>query len=375
MVRALIVCEQRRPYRLDLSIESSYMVPTAPSPGAHTPPENSLMRTSQLRRGRRRAAVRAMVGAVVLTLATGCGLLGAESDPAPGTKPTVKVTAMPILDSVPLRAGIEQELFTAQGIAVQLVDAPSGQVGITKLQSGEAHIAYAGNTAIVEAVTNTKRKIDLRIIAEAAVTEPKTMQIMVRDDGSVPSLSALAGKKLPHNGKGGVAEIITKAVMADHSVDYSQVQWTELKFPDMVTKLQSGDIDAALLPEPFAQLAAKLGMIPLHDPWNSSAKNFPLGSYVVKADWAAEHPAEVRAFQEGMRKAADYANADKRLIESIAVRLLKVDAGVAALMGKPVYRTKPSALELERVPDLMRRYGELKAEIQMAPLIIPPQGK
>ncbi|MFC9249939.1 ABC transporter substrate-binding protein [Amycolatopsis thailandensis] len=327
------------------------------------------MRSSLLRHRLVRTGVRVAAGAALLAVTAGCGLLGGD-EPAPGPGIPVKVAALALADVAPLHIAIDHGLFAQRGIAVTLVPAASGQDAITKLQSGDADIAYAGDIAAVNAVDGG---LPLKIVAEAAVAGERTMRVLTRQDGPVQSVRDLAGKKLGRNAEGGVSDTLTKSLMTDHGADPNSVTWANLEFGRMAAAVKAGDIEAALFPEPFATAAEKQGLRPIADPATGSAQNFPIGLYGTTDTFATNNPAAIAGFQLAMRDAAAAAMANRKLVEDTAVKHLKgIDADTAALMALPVYRSDPIITELQRVPDLMRRYGVIDRPIQMADLIIAP---
>ncbi|MGY6658659.1 ABC transporter substrate-binding protein [Amycolatopsis sp. TRM77291] len=331
-----------------------------------------MMRSSRLRHKRFSTVLGSLLGAAVLLSTSACGALGGDSDPAPGRIGAVKVTAMQVLDTGPLRHAIARGYFTEAGLSVSLVDADSGQVGITKLNAGEVNLAYAGDVAIITAVANSG--LDLRIVAEAAMAGPKHMWIMVRNDGSVRSVAELAGRRIAHNGNNGVSHMLTRTVMATHRVDASTVKWTTAKFPDMAGLLARNEVDAALLTEPYIGKATKLGLMPLIDPVAGGGfeQAISTGSYVATGDWARQHPAEIAAFQTVLRRAAAEATTNPGLVRDIAVTDLKVDPADAQTMTMPLYPLASSAPQLQRWADLMHTQGVIGHPVRMADLIIAP---
>ncbi|UUV32241.1 ABC transporter substrate-binding protein [Amycolatopsis roodepoortensis] len=330
------------------------------------------MRSLQPHRRRYAAALRSLLGAALLLSTSACGLLGGESDQPSGARPSVKATVMTILDSAPLRWAVEQGYFTDAGITVTQIPAESGQYGIDKLSSGDADIAYAGDVAIISAIANGR--LELRVIAQAAMAGPENMWIMVRDDGSVPNVTDLAGKRIAHNGTNGVSHMLTRTVMATHKVDTSTVRWTTAKFPDMPGLLERGEIDAALLPEPYVTPATKRHLKQLIDPVKGGGfeQSIPTGSYVVTAAWAQQHPAEIAAFQRALRRAAAEVTSKPEIVQQLAVREMKVDAGDAQLMKLPIFPLSPSAVQLQRWADLMHSFGVVKQPVRMSDLVIAP---
>ncbi|OXM50317.1 sulfonate ABC transporter substrate-binding protein [Amycolatopsis thailandensis] len=329
------------------------------------------MRSSLLRHRLVHIGGRVTAGAALLAVTAGCGLLGGD-EPAPGPGIPVKVAALALADVAPLHIAIDHGLFAQRGIAVTLIPASSGQDAITKLASGDADIAYAGDIAAVNAVDGG---LPLKIVAEAAVAGERTMRVLARQDGPAQSVPDLAGKKLGRNAPGGVSDTLTKSLMADHGADPNSVTWANLEFGAMAAAVKAGDIEAALFPEPFATKAEKEhGLRPIADPATGSAKNFPIGLYGATDAFATANPGAIAGFQRAMRDAAAAAMANRKLVEDTAVKHLKgIDADTAALMELPVYRSDPIITELQRVPDLMRRYGaKFRRPIQMSELIIPP---
>ncbi|MFI7121922.1 ABC transporter substrate-binding protein [Amycolatopsis sp. NPDC049868] len=329
------------------------------------------MRSSLSRHRLVRTGIHVAAGAALLAVTAGCGLLGGD-EPPPGPGIPVKVAAMTLADVAPLHIAIDHGLFVQRGIAVTLVPASSGQDALTKLQSGDADIAYAGDIAYVNAVNGG---LPLKIVAEAAVAGEKTMRVLARPEGPVQTVPDLAGKKLGRNAEGGVSDTLTKSLMADHGADPNSATWANLEFGRMAAAVTAGDIEAALFPEPFAIAAEKQqGLRPIADPATGSAKNFPIGLYGALDKFAAANPGAIAGFQRAMRDAAAAAMASRKLVEETVVKRLKgIDADTAALMALPVYRSDPIMTELQRVPDLMRRYGaKFHWPIQMSELIIPP---
>nr|WP_255355347.1 ABC transporter substrate-binding protein [Amycolatopsis sp. MJM2582] len=330
------------------------------------------MRSSRLTTKRCSSVLSFVLAATLLLATSACGLLGGDTDESSGPRPKVAATLMTILDSAPLRWAIDQGYFRAAGIEVTPVPAESGQAGIAKLQGGDADIAYAGDVAIISAVATGG--LDLRVIAQAAMAGPETMWIMVRNDGSVPTVADLAGKRIAHNGVNGVSHMLTRAVMATHKVDDSTVQWTRANFPDIPGLLARKEIDAALLPEPYIMAANKQQLKPLIDPIKGGGfeQSIPTGSYVVTAAWAQQHPAEIAAFQRALRRAAAEVTSKPEIVQQLAVREMKVDAGDAQLMKLPIFPLKPSAVQLQRWADLMHSFGVIKQPVRMSDLVIAP---
>ncbi|MFE0023439.1 ABC transporter substrate-binding protein [Amycolatopsis sp. NPDC059021] len=316
-------------------------------------------------------AARVLALALTVTLTASCGLLGSKDHPAAsGQLPVLRVATMPLVDLAPLHLGIEDKTFAAEGVDVRLEPAGSGQAGLAKLLAGEVDIAYSGDVPVVLAQSKNPA-LGLRIVATASSASPHSTAVMVRDKSSIKSLSDLEGKRIAINGRGGVSDTLTMAVMDEHHVAYDSVRWMEMGFPNMAGALSHGDVDGAFLTEPFVTSAAKQGAIAIADPASGATENFPISCYATTAAKAGSNAAAITAFQRGLRRASEKARTDRRSIERMVISHAQVDQDTAALLAMPAFGSVPSATEMQRVPDLLYKFHVLQEKFTIAPLILP----
>ncbi|MEC3978552.1 ABC transporter substrate-binding protein [Amycolatopsis sp. H20-H5] len=313
--------------------------------------------------------------AVVLTSVSGCGLLGGSDDSAASSgaggveKAKIKVSTLPTIDLAPLWLAQEGGYFKAEGLEVETVTAASGQASMTKMIGGEVDIAFSTYAPFF--IAKSQNAADIKIIADASSASPKSNEIVTVPNSPVKTINDLAGKRIAITAKNTASDILTRSVMKDHGVDFSKVQWVSLALPNIAAALQSGQVDAAYLPEPFLTQAAKsAGALPVVDAATGATQDFPLTGYGATGKWVSENPKTLAAFQRAMQKATRDA-ADRAKIDPLVVKNAKVDADTAGLLTLPTFGSTLDARRLQRVPDLLQQMGAITTKIDAAPMIAP----
>src|SRR3982074_2655329 len=151
-------------------------------------------------RGSRRRAVLGLVvtAAVTMTSLSGCSALGGSNNTAASSangtleKSKVKVSIMSTIDTSPFQLAIKNGDFKQEGLDVEVVNAPSGQVSLQKLIGGEVDIAYSSYTPFF--IAKSKGAADIKFIADASSAAPKSTEVVAMPNSSVKGVQAPACK-------------------------------------------------------------------------------------------------------------------------------------------------------------------------------------
>ncbi len=321
--------------------------------------------------GRRGALAFAMAAAVSVSV-SGCGLLGGDNSSSSNgsgnlEKSKIKVATMSTIDTASLRLAQDGGYFKTEGLDVELVEAATGQVSLTKLIGGEVDIAYASYTPFFIAMS--KGTADIKLVSDASSAGPKSTMVVSVPTSSVKTVNDLAGKKIGIFAPNTVSDTLTKSVMKDHGVDFSKVQWVPVQPPNMAVALKNGDIDAGFLTEPFITQAAKqAGTVPIVDTATGATQDFPTAGYGALGKFVSENPKTVAAFQRAMQKATRDA-ADRSKIEPLLVKYAKIDQDTAALTTLLTFQSALDPRRIQRVPDLLLQMGAIQTKIDVGPMI------
>jgi NitT/TauT family transport system substrate-binding protein len=323
----------------------------------------------------RRAVLGLALTVAAATALTGCSALGSDSSTPSSSgggleKTKIKVAILPTVDTVPLWLAQEGGYFKAEGLEVEAVTAASGQAAMTKAISGEADIAISSYMPFF--VAKSTGAADLQFVSDATSVSSKSVAIVTVPNSPVKTINDLGGKRIAMTAKNTASDLLAKSQMKDHGVDIDKVNWVQMPFPNVAAALQQGQVDAALLPEPFISQAAKTaGAIPVADVNSGATQDFPLSGYASTRKWVQANPKTLAAFQRAMAKASSDTTNDRSKIEPILVKYAKIDEGTAKLLNLPAFVAKLDARRLQRVPDLMLQMGAITTPVDAGAMIAP----
>jgi NitT/TauT family transport system substrate-binding protein len=324
----------------------------------------------------RRAALGLALTVAAATALTGCGALGSDDSNASSTggggleKTKIRVAILPTVDTAPLWLAQDAGYFKAEGLEVEAVMAASGQAALTKAVSGDTDIAISSYMPFF--IAKSTGAADIELVADATSVSPKSVAILATPNSTVKTINDLAGKRIAMTAKNTASDLLVKSLMADHGVDASKVTWVSSPFPNTAAAMAQGQVDAALLPEPFLSQAAKtVSAIPLIDVNTGATQDFPLSGYGASTKWVQANPKTLAAFQRALQKATSETNKDRSKIEPLLTKYVKTDEGTARLMGLPAFNAKLDARRLQRVPDLMLQMGAITGKVDAAAMIAP----
>jgi NitT/TauT family transport system substrate-binding protein len=324
--------------------------------------------------GARRRAVLGLAASALLVMTTGCSALGSNDSAATGgnasvEKAKINISVLTAADLAPLYLANQNGYFKQEGLEVNITTAASGAATLTKLVSGESDVIFSSYVPLF--VAQATGAADIKLVADAVSASPNSTMVIAGPNSPVKTVQDLAGKKIAITAPGTATDTLTKAIMKANNVDFTKVSWVPMAFPDMSTALGKGDVDAALMVEPFLTQAAKtVGAVPVVDAASGPTADFPVAGYASLAKFTAENPKTIAAFQRAMKKATDDA-ADRAKIEPMIVKYAKVDADTAALITLPNYHSTMDPRRLQRVPDLLQEFGLIKKRVDVTQMLAP----
>ena len=177
---------------------------------------------------------------------------------------------------------------------------------MTSLLGGDVDISFASYPLLVQAQQKgQRRRSTSRSSRTRSAAQPDTAAVVVKSDSPLRDPKDLRGqedRRVPSTGS--MADLAVMAGMKAAKADASGVQWKVMNFPDMLPKLQSGDIDAAFLVEPYLSVAqAQLGVWTVFQPIAGRLDGIGLNGYAALEKTTTAYPNTVAAFQRAVLKA------------------------------------------------------------------------
>lgn len=322
----------------------------------------------------------AALGIVALAL-TGCSPSTTTTDPV-ATDPaaaTVDPFAPEIADpsvllwrqtsSAPYFVADADGLLSDYGLTPVTDYAENSPAALAAIVGGTGDIGSSSLWAVMSAI---QEGIELKVIGEVFRHVPNSMFMETLPGSGIESIEDLAGMKVGVPGLNAGNDLSIKNWYEENGLDWSTIEFVNLGYGEMGQALETGAIDAGTFTgAALVQARDVLGTEPVFD-FTEILDNFPALSYIVRADWAAENPNTVAAFQcavviEGATLAADD---DDRYRQSLKDGLGWDDAAIDGTT-KVSYGPFNDVVVQSVVPDLMFKNDLLADEVDMNEIIVP----
>lgn len=273
-----------------------------------------------------------LVGALALAGCTDSGAPPASSpQPSEGGAAevqefTVNVAALPIAETGAIWAAIDAGIFEEHGLTLNILPAAGGAQAVPSLLSGDIDFAIGSPVSAIKASLAGE---PVRIIGDYADGNPEgetdANSVVAGANSGITSWKDLSGKKVGTNSPGAHGNLsILEAVRLDggdpNTVEFVIVQGG---FPAMPALLESGELDAAWVPDPFRGMAEAAGGTDIGFPWQAGGLAGISGlSNITIQKVIDEKPEMVKQWVAAIDDTVAYAEANPdKVFEAIATNL------------------------------------------------------
>jgi NitT/TauT family transport system substrate-binding protein len=285
------------------------------------------------------------------------------------TNVTVKIGLLDVVDTAPLYRAIGQGYFAEEKITLQIEKFQGGPDAIAQLASGRLDIAF---TSYPGAFTAQARGVaSVKIVAAAYVARSSHLMMMGAPGGSFTDGSQIAGKKIGVVSTGSISDIgTTEALRADH-VDPDSINWVPMPMDAMTGALMRGEIDGAVLAEPFVTEAEKAGAVPIFDVTVGRNAHLPLSGWFSTAEETGREPTVIAGFQRALaRGVADVQN--RAVLNSVMIKDLGVDPAYVDDVRIATYPATIDVDGMQKVADTMEELGFVKRHLDVRDMLMAP---
>ncbi len=190
--------------------------------------------------------------------------------------------------------------------------------------AGEIDIGYMGPVPAVNA--NVKSNGDVKIISNA--TNAGAV-LLARNDAGVSSAADLAGKTIAVPQLGNTQHLCLLSLLTEHKIASSEVTVTASSNADIVNLMDSGQIDAAVVPEPWGSTIEKNGNARVILDYDELFLHgdYPSALVVASNDFIETHPDLVSDFLELHEEATLFINENPEEMQEIVNTEIKAATG------------------------------------------------
>ena len=232
---------------------------------------------------------------------------------AAAEKVVVGFTGPPTAMSWPFEIAIAKDFFTAEGLAIDRVAAPSSAAVVLQAAAGAIDVAVQGS--FVDVIRAIQKGAPLAIVRVMVQTPP--YELLAKP--SIRSLKELKGKTISIGGQKDVTHVYLSRMLEpngvkDRDVDLVYAGASSARF----TALESGAVDAAILTSPFNFKAADDGFAVVGRTADYIT-DLPQGGTTVNRNWAAGHVEVLRRFLVAFNKGFDWFRDRHNRDEAVAI--------------------------------------------------------
>ena len=167
---------------------------------------------------------------------------------------TIRFGVLPVVDTLPLLVGQEEDLFFKEGIDLQIVSFTSALERDAGLLSGQLD-GYFGDLLNTIQLIEAGQKIGVVTVCYHTTTQHRMFGIVTSPGAETKDLAGLKGRPVAIS-RATIIEHLLDRILAANQLPGDFVEKQEIKqIPIRLQMLLGGKIPAALLPEPLLTLA------------------------------------------------------------------------------------------------------------------------
>lgn len=272
---------------------------------------------------------------------------------APGEPEKVTVGVIPILDVAPIYLGKQKGFFAKRNIDLELTLAAGGAAIVPAVVSGQYEFGFSNVISLLLATSNG---LPLKVVCNGnnstGVDGEDFAALMVRGDSPIRTPADLAGKTVAANTLKNIVETSVRASVRKAGGDASAVKFVELPFPQQPAALQSGQVDAVFVVEPFQQAVLADGGRKLASSYVDTAPDLAVALYFTSQQLIATKPDLVKRFTEAMQESLAYADANPDEARAIIGTYTQIAPEVIAKMTLPKWPADINRQSVQTLADL-----------------------
>lgn len=254
----------------------------------------------------------------------------------PAQSKTLKVAVLPVLDSLPLYVAQGNGYFKDAGIDVELIPVGSAPERDQLMQSGQ--IDGMLNEIVTTLYYNREgAKIKIVRFARVATTQYPVFRILASKDSGITSVNDLKGVPIGVS-EGTIIEYMAARVLENAGLTADEIKKIAVpKIADRTALLESGELKAAVMPDPLASLLMQKGAVLVID--DTTLPEVSNSVYSFSVDTLNIYPAEVRAFLKAVERAVVEINKNKDAYTNLMVEQKLVPEAVVGKYPIPDFPT------------------------------------
>ncbi len=249
---------------------------------------------------------------------------------------TIKIAALPILDVLPMVVAQQEGLYAKYNLTVEFVPAASAPERDQLVTAGQADGMV---NEVLSTLLFNKDQTTLQVVrfARTADTNQALFRILAAKEAGISQAQELKGIEIGVS-QATVIEYLTERLLQAEGLSSNEIKTIAVpKIPDRMSLLASGELKAAMLPEPFSSLAMQDGAVMVLD--DTRHPEFSYSVISMRKAFIDQNPEAVKGFLAAVEEAVALINADPQKYSGLMVEQKMVPAPLAEAFPVPTFPT------------------------------------
>ncbi len=238
----------------------------------------------------------------------------AETESAVEYVGTLKIAVLPIIDTLPMYVAESEGLFAKHGVTVKLVPVASAPERDQLLAAGQADGTINETLSVMLFNKDTVQMQAVRY-ALRPVEGYGHFFILASSKSGITDAQGLKGIEIGVS-QGTVIEYVTERLLQAEGLTSDEIKTIAVpKIPDRMALLGSGELSAAVLPDPLASLAVSQGAVNVLD--DSRHPEYGFSIYSFRKETIENNLKAVQAFLAAVDESVSLINTDSTKYTSL----------------------------------------------------------
>ena len=273
---------------------------------------------------------------------------------------TLSVGIMPIVDTAPIWLGKEQGFFEAEGLDLDIQTTTGGAAAVPGVVSGDFDFAF-GN--VVSVMVANDKGLDIELVSNGNSTTGDTSSdfgaVVVPAGSDIQSAADLAGKTVSVNNLSNIGDTTIRKLVENAGGDHESIKFVEVPFPDAPAAIESGQVDAAWILDPFLTQTVENGARVIAYNFAETHPSLDISGYFTTSAYIEQNPETVEKFTRAMKKSLEYAQENPDAVREIVGTYTKIDEEMRAKMVLPAFHADFDREGLTVLGEAAASYGTL----------------
>lgn len=299
---------------------------------------------------------------MMLSVILGACSIAATPTGAPDEPLTLKIAVLPILDALPMYVAQQEGLFEDHGVEVEFIPVASAA------ERDQVITAEKADGMINESVSTLFYNQDetrIQIVRFARIATPTSPQfhILASAQSGITTVEGLKGVPIGIS-EGTVIEYLTDRLLEAEGFTQEDIETIAVpKIPDRMVLLSSGELAAAMLPDPLSSLAVQGGAVVVLD--DTSHPEFGYSTISFLKSVIDAHPQAIRGFLAAIEEAIAKINADPTMWDGLLSEKKLVPEPLMGTFQIPPYPTAsvPSQAQWDDASNWAKDEGLIEKDV------------